>query len=362
MGDDEQTILIVGGKARTVRKARDLGFQVVDVLRPDEYETEHAALVKAALLTDYTDWHVLGSLIDAARRVFRFCGVVTVAEQGAEPVGLICDTLGLRGNTHRCARLLRDKSEMRRHLAGSDGSVAAQTVAGIDSMTDFGERHGYPFIVKPTDASASFGVHLVTEPEAVEGTWQSLTRLRNSRKHQFAHYFPISDFIMEEYLEGPEYSVESLSFNGSHVLLAITEKLIDDNFVEYGHAMPARLAPADEVALFQCVTAFLEAILLRHGPAHTEVKLTDHGPRIIESHSRPGGDRIRDLVEAVYGVDIERYAIGWAAGTMSPLDASPAPRGAAATQFIAAEPGRVPASTAWRMCGNTGASWTWRSQ
>ncbi|MEU2622618.1 ATP-grasp domain-containing protein [Streptomyces sp. NPDC007157] len=340
-GGGSRTVLLIGGRLETVRKARRLGLDVVNVQRPDEYRPEYADLVRAALLVDYTDWSVLRPLVTAAHQVFGFSGVATITEPGVEPVGLICDTLGLRGNGHRCARLLRDKAEMREHLAGRPGAVAAAVAEDRAALEGFGARHGHPFIVKPVDAAASFGVRLVETPDAVEDAWQAITALRGSTEHPFAAYFPVGRFLMEEYLDGPEYSVESLSFDGRHILLAVTEKSTVAGFVEAGHALPARLPAADEQAVRDCVTAFLDAVELRHGPAHTEVKLTSRGPRVIESHGRPGGDRIMELVEAAYGVDIEAYTVGWAAGALPAIEAPPKARAAAATCFLTAQPGRV---------------------
>ncbi|MFG2193647.1 ATP-grasp domain-containing protein [Streptomyces sp. NPDC048639] len=341
MGTDERTVLIIGGRVETVRKAKELGLRVVNVQRPEEYRPGHAELVDAALLADYTDWSVLEPLVTAAHQVFGFAGVATITEPGVEPVGLISDTLGLRGNSHRCARLMRDKEAMRLHLSWRADAVAAGPVTDRDALSDFGARHGYPFIVKPVDAAASFGVRKVEGPEAVEEVWRGITDLRGSTDHPFANYFPLDRFLMEEYLDGPEFSVESLSFDGRHVPLAVTEKTTLGTFVESGHAMPARLSPADEDAVLRCALESLDALGLRHGPAHTEVKLTGRGPRLIESHSRPGGDRLMDLVDAAYGVDIEAYASGWAAGVLPPLEGRPAPRAAAATRFLTAEPGQV---------------------
>ncbi|MER7933880.1 MULTISPECIES: ATP-grasp domain-containing protein [unclassified Streptomyces] len=340
-GGEGRTVLLIGGRLETVRKARGLGLDVVNVQRPDEYRPEYAELVRAALLADYTDWSVLRPLVTAAHQVFGFSGVATITEPGVEPVGLICDALGLRGNTHLCARLMRDKAEMRAHLAGGPGAVAAAVAEDRAALERFGARYGHPFIVKPVDAAASFGVRLVETPEAAEDAWQAITALRGSTEHPFAAYFPVGRFLMEEYLDGPEYSVESLSFDGRHVLLAVTEKSTAAGFVESGHALPARLPAADEQAVRDCVGAFLDAVQLRHGPAHTEVKLTSRGPRVIESHGRPGGDRIMELVEAAYGVDIETYTVGWAAGVLPAIEAPPPARAAAATCFLTAQPGRV---------------------
>ncbi len=73
------------------------------------------------------------------------------------------------------------------------------------------------------------------------------------------------------------------------------------------------------------------------------MRLSERGPRVIESHNRPGGDRIRDLVEEAYGFDIERYTVAWPGGGLPALDERPAPLRSAATRFLGAEPGTVTA-------------------
>jgi len=336
-----RTVLVIGGRVETVRKARDLGLRVVNVQRPEEYRPEHAELVEAALLVDYTDWSVLGPLVTAAHQVYGFDGVATITEPGVEPAARVAEALGLAGNSPRCARLMRDKAAMREHLAGRPGAVAAAVAGDRAGLGAFGARHGYPFIVKPVDAAASFGVRRVDGPAAIDDAWASIVRLRGSTEHPFATYFPVGDFLMEEYLEGPEYSVESFTFDGRHLLLAVTEKATHTSFVETGHALPARLAPADDHAVRACAEEFLDTVGLRQGAAHTEVKLTPGGPRVIESHGRPGGDRIMELVDAAYGFDIESFTVGWAGGVLTAPERAPSARAAAATRFLTSEPGRV---------------------
>ncbi|OEJ97210.1 hypothetical protein J116_024895 [Streptomyces thermolilacinus SPC6] len=340
----QQCVLIVGGRIENVRKAKEQGLGVVYLQQPSQFTPEHAALVDAALLVDYTDWSVTEPLVAAAHRAYGFTSVVTTTEAGVEPAGRISDLLGLGGVSHEVARLLRDKLSMRRHLAvaAPSVSVAAEEVTDRESLAAFGAAHGYPFIVKPVDGIGSLGLQLVESADQIGRAWETITRLRGS-DHQFARFFPIERFLMEEYVSGPELSVEAFTFAGRHVVVAVTEKLTYDNFVELGHVVPARIGPADEAAVVACVTAFLDAVGVVSGPSHTEVRLSEHGPRVIESHNRPGGDRIRDLVEEAYGFDIERYTVAWPGGGLPALEERPAPLRAAATRFLAAEPGTVTA-------------------
>ncbi|MER6222256.1 ATP-grasp domain-containing protein [Streptomyces sp. 900105755] len=340
----KQRVLIVGGRIENVRKAKEQGYGVVLLQRPDLFVAEHAKLVDAALLVDYRDWDTLEPLITAAHQVYGFTAAVTTSEAGVEPAARINDLLGLGGVSHEVALLLRDKLRMRRHLASvaPEITVAAEELDGRESLDRFAASHGYPFIVKPVDGIASLGLQLVTDGTELDDVWETARELRGV-EHQFASAFPIERFIMEEYVDGPEFSVEAFTFAGRHVIVAITEKLTYDNFVELGHVVPARVDPDTADAIEHCVRTFLDAIGLPEGPSHTEVRLSDRGPRVIESHNRPGGDRIRDLVEAAYGFDIERYTVAWASGTLPALESRPPLRQAAATRFLSAEPGTVTA-------------------
>ncbi|MFD3842026.1 ATP-grasp domain-containing protein [Streptomyces sp. NPDC058642] len=340
----QQRVLIVGGRIENVRKAKEQGYEVVFLQRPDLFVADHAKLVDAALLVDYRDWDILKPLITAAHQVYGFTTAVTTSEAGVEPAARINDLLGLGGVSHKVALLLRDKLRMRRHLASvaPEISVAAEELDGRESLDRFAAAHGYPFIVKPVDGIASLGLQLVTKEAELDGVWETARGLRGV-EHQFASAFPIERFIMEEYVDGPEFSVEAFTFAGRHVIVAITEKLTSENFVELGHVVPARVDPDSADAIERCVRTFLDAIGLQEGPSHTEVRLSDRGPRVIESHNRPGGDRIRDLVEAAYGFDIERYSVAWASGTLPALETRPPLRQAAATRFLSADPGTVTA-------------------
>jgi biotin carboxylase len=102
--------------------------------------------------------------------------------------------------------------------------------------------------------------------------------------------------------------VETLSRDGVHQVVGITEKLLGPPplFVEVGHVHPAPLPEDRRRAVEDLTTEFLKACGYRFGPAHTEVIWTRSGPRIVESQARLGGDRIPRLVELATGLDIEQ--------------------------------------------------------
>jgi biotin carboxylase len=340
--EDTGTLLIVGGRPDTVRKAVGLGLDVVLIQHRDHFAPEMAALARAVIIADYTDWETIEPLVVAAHKSYEFTRAITLTEPGLEPTGRINDLFGLGLNSYDVARLLKNKLEMRERLARTspETSVAATEAVDEESLRAFGAAHGYPFIVKPADVTASVGVHKVDAPEQVPAVWAEVERLRARTDLLWGAFFTIGPHIVEEYLEGPEFSVEAYSFDGRHVVVAITEKLTTGSgFLELGHAQPARVSDTD--ALVECTTTFLDAVGLRHGPSHTEIKLTPAGPKIIEGHNRIGGDRIVDLLELSYGVDFETLVVGVPFGLVDPLAGSPPLRTASATRFLTAPPGVV---------------------
>jgi biotin carboxylase len=292
---------------------------------------------------DYTDWSLVEPLVRELRRAPGFAVALSLTEAGLEGAGRINDMYGLGGTGYETARRLRDKWVMRRHLAGRDpAAVGATLLEERDGLAAFGSRHGYPFVVKPTDGTASFGVFRVDGPQDVERVWDAVTRLRGSRTDRGSTLFAIEDFLMEEYVDGPELSVESFSFAGRHVVVTVTEKFVDPvHFAETGHAVPARLPASQEEQVRGAVARFLDLIGIRDGVCHTEVRIGPLGPAVIEGHNRIAGDAIPALVRGAYGIDLTTYALGWPFGLVPELPDRPQAHAGASTRVLVGTPGRV---------------------
>ncbi|MER7344569.1 ATP-grasp domain-containing protein [Streptomyces aurantiacus] len=338
-------VLIVGGELGHVRKARELGLDVVHVQFPDQYDRGHWPYVEQALLLDYGDVERLLPPARALHEAYPFQAAVSLFELGLLPAARINEALGLGGESVATVELLRDKWRMRRHLAAKGISpVAAAIGRRTRDVREFAEAHGLPVVVKPVRESGSLGVFRVRNAADVDAVAERFRSLDDGHwaAGDLSGAGSFDEFLMEEFLDGPEISVETLTFDGRHVVVAVTDKECGGpGFVELGHAQPSGCSAATLREVRHLVTDFLDAVGLRDGPGHTEVKLTSRGPRIVESHNRVGGDRINELTEIAYGVDMERYALGAGLGVVEPLTTSPAPRGGAAVRFLTPEPGRV---------------------
>ncbi|MFJ2091614.1 ATP-grasp domain-containing protein [Streptomyces sp. NPDC087901] len=339
----DTTLMLVGANDETVQKARQLGLHVLLLQHPSKLSAEQERLSDHTRVLDYTDWSEVRPVAEELKASPGFGAALSLTEAGLENAGRVNDLFGLGGTGFEVANRIRDKWAMRLHLAGLDpAALAAASLVKREDLDVFAGRHGYPFVVKPTDGTASLGVFRVEAPEDADRVWAEVERLRGTRTDRISTLFVLQDFLMEEYVDGPEFSVESFSFAGRHVVVAITEKFVDPrHFAELGHAVPARLDPAAAQQVRECVSGFLDLMGIRDGVCHTEVRIGARGPAIIESHNRIAGDAITDLVQGAYGIDLVTHALGWPFGLVPELPDTLEAHAGASTRFLVGEAGRV---------------------
>ncbi|WP_237409195.1 ATP-grasp domain-containing protein [Streptomyces sp. M2CJ-2] len=338
----ERTLVLVGGTDETVKKACGLGLSVLLLQHPTKVSEEQNRLATAVEVVDYTDWALVEPVVRAWHESPGFTVATSLTEPGLENAGRVNDLLGLHGTGYEVTRRFRDKAVMRRYLAEHDPAraVRAQSLHSREDLGAFGASYGFPFVVKPADATASIGVQCVEGPDDTGRVWDEVDRLVGTRTDRVSSLFVLRDFLMEEYLDGPEFSVESFSFAGRHVIVAITEKFTaEGHFAELGHAVPARLPARDEDALRDAVRGFLDVMGLRDGVCHTEVRLTARGPRVIESHNRIAGDVIPELVHGAYGIDLISLALSHPFGLAEELPDRPRSHGGACVRALVGAPG-----------------------
>jgi biotin carboxylase len=148
--------------------------------------------------------------------------------------------------------------------------------------------------------------------------------------------------LVEEFVVGPEFSVEAITWRGMTRVVAVTDKLTSGapHFVELGHSQPSRFGQADLDALRSTAIAAVAALGIDDAASHTEIRLGAAGPRIMESAARLGGGFINShLVPASCGVDIVRAAIAVALGREPDLE--PRALQGSAIRFLTAPPGRI---------------------
>ncbi|MEU5090320.1 ATP-grasp domain-containing protein [Streptomyces sp. NPDC021356] len=328
-------LLMVMPYSQFVRKAAEAGFEVWAIwdpsLRERAYLDEVAAPARELLLTDFGDEAGLRALIAETVRTHDIGTVLHLgAEESMPPAVAEADALGVSRNPAAAVTALNDKAEMRALLAAHGLSpVRSQVAETTEEVATAVSRLPLPVVVKPARASGSRGIALVRDADDLQ-EW-------TARITEGALAGP---YLVEEFLEGPEFSVETLSADGEHHVIGITAKQTTGApfFIETGHVHPAPLGPEERAALHAVVIGLLDLAGYRFGPAHTEVVLTAQGPRIVESQTRLGGDRIPLLIETASDYDIEAAIFRTLAG--EPVEA-PVPRHTASVGFFFLPAGRL---------------------
>jgi biotin carboxylase len=340
-----RSVLLVGANDELVVKTAELGLPIILLQHPTKLTAEQQRLAGVIRVVDYTEWAQVEPVVRELYASPGFAAAVSVTEPGLDNAARINDLFGLGGTSLEVSRRFRDKLTMRRHLAGRDPlAVAAAPLHTRADLDAFGAAHGYPFIVKPTDATASIGVQRASGPDDLDRVWATVQSLRGTRTDRVSTLFVLQDFLMEEFVGGPEFSVESFSFDGRHVIIAITEKFTDPaHFAELGHAVPARLDQATQERIRASVSQFLDLMGYRDGPGHTEIRLDGLGPRIIEGHNRVAGDAITELVIGAYGIDLNKLSVAWPMRLCEALPDTPKPHAGACVRFMISDGGQVEA-------------------
>ncbi len=267
-------------------------------------------------------------ILEECRRI-GIDGICSIASDLAMlTVNYVAQQMGLTSNSMAATEVSTNKSLMRQRFAQmgdpSPRSVRVTPETKLDAID-----LAYPMIVKPVDRSGSRGVTKITRPDQLAGAVE----------RAMAQGFEKAA-VVEEFAEGIEYSVESLSWQGAHTVLAVTRKYTTGapGFIETGHIEPAGL-DAGTLKRVEAVTRHaLTSLGLTCGASHTEIKIDRDGAiRLIEIGGRMGGDCIGSaLVELSTGIDFVRAVIETALGR-APENIEPLFHRAAAVRFILSE-------------------------
>jgi biotin carboxylase len=263
----------------------------------------------------------------AAELAGRIAGVTSSSEYYVATAAWLAAELGLPHPDGDAITSCRDKAAQRRRLqARGLAGPAFATATDPDRAAELADELGLPVVVKPVSGSGSVGVRLCHQPEEVAAAARAvfaadLTNAGIPAQHAV---------LVEQYLDGPEFSVETFGDRA----VGITAKHVGEPpyFVETGHDFPAQLPIGDQNELVAVALAALDALGLGWGPAHVELRLTPHGPAVIEVNPRLAGGMIPNLVQLAIGVDLIAATVAHAAGR--PADLTPTRNQGAAVRFL----------------------------
>ncbi|MFB7270740.1 ATP-grasp domain-containing protein [Streptomyces sp. NPDC056244] len=281
-----------------------------------------------------TDWEVADptdqAALSAAGRALaarhRLAGVMTWTEWYLVPVARLARQLGLSADPPEVMQACRNKG-LARTLFARHGvpSAASMTVRSLLEAALAAETIGYPVVLKPASHAASIGVIRVDRAEELPGAYEFAAA--GARRDVES-----TQVLVEEYLDGPEVSVECVTHQGTTTAVAVTRKTLSPPplFEETAHSVDAAdplLATVAPIA-----TAAIKALGITDGVSHVEMRLVNGRPRLIEVNGRIAGDMIGHLVRLATGIDLPRTAADIACGRTP--DLTPTRKAAAAIRLL----------------------------
>ena len=165
------------------------------------------------------------------------------------------------------------------------------------SKAEEAEGMVFPVIVKPRDNSGSRGVKLCRSKEELEVSMSEALEVSK-----------LDTVLVEEFIEGPEYSIEGLHHDGKSEVIQFTEKKTTEfpYNVELGHIQPANISEENQQKIREIVSKIGSVLHFENCPSHTELKINERGIFVIETSPRLGGDYITStLTPLSTGVNLE---------------------------------------------------------
>ncbi len=295
----DKTIMILGAsilQLPAIERATKMGLHVVALdMNPEAVGFNVPSVIKEVISTVDID-----GAIKAAKK-HNVDGVMTLAtDMPMRAVAAVAKECGLVGISEETAIKATDKSVMREALERA--SVPIPKYFRVENEFEYLQavkQMKGAFLVKPSDSSGSRGIIKVEKKNEVN---EAFSYTMKHCKNGVA--------LVEECMVGPEVSVETLAVDGEINVIQITDKITTGapHFVEMGHTQPSRLHCLEEIK--RVAVAANKALGIENGPSHTEIIVTNQGPKIVELGARLGGDCITThLVPLSTGVDIVEACI-----------------------------------------------------
>jgi len=301
--------------------ARRLGF-AVDLVAPSLPAHAHG-LIRRFHAAD-TDDLEQGRL--AARALARQAvpdGVLTWGDRGVPLVARIGEDLGLPALSPEAAHRARHKPSMR-DAARVTGLVGRHfSIRGRADLEPAIRAVGFPAVLKPAAAAGSMGIFEVRDPAQLQACFDVLSRWLGAAPRAWRGEEEHGELILDEFLDGPEFSVEGWAHSDGVTIAGITDKWTTDPFhLEYQHVHPSGRSEVELTLVRTGTEEVIRALKFEHCAFHLECKLTSRGFRLIEVAARPAGDFIAShLIPLSTGIDFHANCIRVACGRPPVVDA-----------------------------------------
>ena len=309
-------IMILGAsilQLPAIIKAKEMGLQVIAVdMDPNAIGFKEENVICEVISTIDEEG------ILAAAKKHNIDGIVTICtDLPMRAVARVARELGLPGISEEAAYMCTNKGAMRERLKQCGVPVPEYyNVVTKEEYFDAIRKFENKCVVKAVDNSGSRGIQLINDVNDIKSVEEAYEYCK-----QYSH---CGELVVEEFMEGPEVCVETLSVDGVCYPIQITDQLAKQPpyFTDAGYNQPTLLNDETKEEIKKIATAANIALKNYKGSSCTEMIITKHGPKIVEVGARLAGDCMTThLVPLSTGVDMVRAVINIALG--EPVDFLP---------------------------------------
>lgn len=328
----KRLLMLGGGFLQTyvIQKARSLNYYVLCLdANPNaegfQYANESAVIniVDTEACLEYARTHNIDGVLTAA------------TDYGVLAMSYIATELNLPGINYSSAKIIKNKAAVRKCLyeAHADDTGYSHEIYSIEDAKNASSKLSYPVMVKPCDGSGSRGASRVDTP--TDFVDACIYAMEGSITHRA---------VVEPFIEGHEYGVESFVDNGVIHILAVMQKEMTEPpyYAELGHRIPSGLPDELESKVKNCVRNAIIALGINHGSVNMDLILGNRGDvHIVDIGARMGGNLIGShIVRYGTGIDYIANMIKAAVGDHTAWKPQWQPC-AVATQLLALKPGKI---------------------
>ncbi len=269
-----------------------------------------------------------GDLQDSADRIIATSGPISAVVAADTPMlplaAAVAARMGLPGNTVDAVTATTDKAAQRRRWAAASVAQPAFRIVPADAQEDGVQQAaaeaGFPCVVKAVSLSASQGVLRADDPAAAVTAARRIRRVLAAARRP-----PGEPLLVEEYVPGPELSIDGLLTAGDLTATAIFDKPWapeGPTFEETLLTTPSRLPGPVLAAAVATAGRAARTLGLTHGPIHAELRIGGHtgqaGPVMLELAARCIGGLCSRALRFPGGISLEEMVLANALGHPAP--------------------------------------------
>ncbi|MBN1498822.1 MAG: alpha-hydroxy-acid oxidizing protein [Spirochaetes bacterium] len=309
--------MIIGGgllQIPVIQTAKKMGYQIIVT----DYNPDAIGMKYADIPITMSTRDIAGSVrvAKSQNKLTPISGVLTVGTDASMTVAAVANALNLPGIKFEDAEAATNKIHMRsRFKEHNVPSVEFRAVWTLSEAKDACKKLGLPVVIKPSDNMGARGVMLIENLNSISDAF-----------HSAKSASPSGEIIIEQYMPGPELSIDAVIYKGEVTFTGIADRIIEDlpYFIEKGHNMPSALPEKDIEEAKRVMTLGIRALGLNHGFAKGDIKVTPEGVKIGEIAARlSGGFMSTHTFPYSTGIDLMKAAIeistGQEPGNLEPL-------------------------------------------